>query len=527
MRIVTRKEIMEMEQVAAKEHQISDKIIIENIAVRSADYIDSFFKQSKEREIVIFAGKGYNGANGLAIARHLVNKGWSVRSFVFFKEKEAKKETLKQLEIARAYGVKVNTGLDATMLKSYFSQNSIDPIMIDALLGVSARLPLPDLYYEAIKIINHYAAYTIALDLPSGVHCDTGEVMGEAVKADLTLAMGMPKLGCFIAEGLKYVGEINSIDMGLSKSFFKEGNKFLLGADTIVPTAHSRSKFSDKRSFGHTLVLGGSHGLTGSVVMASQAALKVGAGLVTAVTWADQYNEMLCRLIPEVMTGYIPDDEKEIERLAKDFSQFSSVVIGPGLARSKRAKKLVETVLLNFRGPVIVDADALNVMDIKKDGTLFYNRPYPTVLTPHLGELARFANIDIAEVQKNPIKCLQEVVAKSNCTILLKGAACTYIAYPSEKIYFNFFPNDGMATAGVGDVLAGILGGLMAQQNVNLDQEMVVNQGILVHSLAGHFATENLGVRPTTAISLIDAFPKAFSEINTKIDTMINGRGDD
>lgn len=523
MRIVTRAEIMKIEQIAASEYKVSDKLIIENIAVRSSDYIDNIFNSSKDREVIVFAGKGYNGADGLAVARHLANKGWRVRAFTFFKDGEAKEETQNQLAIARAYGVKINSGLDIQSLGSFFSQMSHEPIMIDALLGVSSKLPLPELYYEAIKILNEYSGYTIALDVPTGVHCDTGDVMGEAVRADVTLAVGMPKLGCFISSGLEYGGEVISVDMGVPKRFYHEGKKFLLGPDTIVPTRHSRSKFSDKKTFGHTLVIGGSHGLTGSLVMASQAALKVGAGLVTAATWEDQYAEFLCRLIPEVMTGYIPSDEKEWGHITKDFNRYSCIVIGPGLAMSDLTRKLVEVVLLQFRGPVIVDADALNVMNLEKDGALFHNRPYPTILTPHAGELAQFSGWEAENVVKDPLGCLKEVVAKTNSTVVLKGA-CTYIGFPSDKIYFNFFPNDGMATAGVGDVLAGILGGLMAQKNETIDEEMTVNQAVVVHSLAGYFAAESLGVRPMTATSLIDSFPQAFTELNKKIDEMINGK---
>ena len=509
---------MTMEQIAAEEYKISDKLIIENIAVRSADYIDELLSQTPFSEIVMFIGKGYNGADGLAISRHLANKGWSVRAFIYFKENEVKPETKNQLDIARAYGVKITSGLDLQAVEAYFSQSSFEPVIVDALLGVSTKLPLSDVYYDTIKLINNYSSFTISLDLPTGVHCDTGEVQGTAINADITLAMGMPKLGCYISSGLEYVGEVVPIDMGIPKHFYEEGSRFLLSEENIVPDKQLRNKFSDKKSYGHVLVLGGSHGLTGSVVMASQAALKVGAGLVTAATWEDQYPELLSRLIPEIMTGYIPSDEDEWSHISREFDRYSCIVIGPGLARSELAKKLVEVVLLEFRGPVIVDADALNVMSIKEDATLFHNRPYPTILTPHAGELARFAGKDPEQVKNDPMGCLKEVVSQTNCTVLLKGA-CTYIAHPDDKIYFNFFPNDGMATAGVGDVLAGVLGGLMAQNQENSLVGLVVNQSVVIHSLAGFFAAEQFGARAMTATSLIEAFPDAFN----KLDQTING----
>jgi hydroxyethylthiazole kinase-like uncharacterized protein yjeF len=271
------------------------------------------------------------------------------------------------------------------------------------------------------------------------------------------------------------------------------------------------------------LVIGGSHGLTGALVMASSAAIKVGAGLVTAVTWEPQYQELLSRLIPEVMTGYVPLDQTKWGRLLKDLDKYDSIVIGPGLARSVRSRSLVLEILNNFSGPVVLDADAINVLSIKQDADVFKLRNAPTLMTPHFGEFSRFSGIPYEDVEKEPFLHLREVIERINCTVILKGP-CTYLGLTNGKTYFNYAPNDGMATGGVGDVLAGILGGLIGQEanlkkrvslyNIYENLNRTILMGIMIHTKAGEAAARLNGVRPMTATSLIEVFPEAFKALD-------------
>lgn len=522
MRIVDRAESEKIEELLSQDYLVNKRLRIENMAIRSVDYIQELLREGGslgEMSFVALIGPGHNGADGLAISRHLANMGLPIRAFLFFQEDEVSEATKEQLRMAVSYGVKITSALNYQAFESYLRQLGEAPLVLDALLGVHFKAPLPALFYEVIELVNKKSGFTISVDIPSGVDADSGEVQGEAIKADLTLSVGYPKLGCFVSDGLEFVGEVINIDVGIPKSFYEDGDKFLLGPDSIVPTDHRRSQFADKKMYGHTLILGGSHGLTGSIAMASRAALEVGAGLVTVATWEDQYMECVPRLIPEVMTGYIPNDDSEWERVIDDFDRYTSVVIGPGLARSELAKKLVEVVLQEFRGPVIVDADALNVMSLKEDKNLFRGRPYSTILTPHFGELAKFVGKSFEEVRGNPLESIKKVVSQTGCTVILKGA-CTYIGLSNGRTYFNFFPNDGMATAGVGDVLAGVLGGFTAPTHKKLDEEMIVNQAVVIHSLAGYFAAEALGVRSMRATSLIESFPRAFEEVNKVIEEM-------
>jgi NAD(P)H-hydrate epimerase len=525
MRIVTQNEMKELELEAQKRFHFPEKLIIENVALGAAKTITTKLGEDIHAgELIFLIGKGNNGGTGLAVARHLASMGFESQAFLLFDKNDSSQEVKDQLRIAESYGVRTAYIEDVGNLESYFQQNSSPKIIIDAIFGTGVRLPLSQFLYDVIHLVNQVKAFTISLDIPTGVEGDTGFIQGNAIQADLTLAVSLPKLGYFQAEGAKLVGEIEIISSGLPKAIMdKGGDKFLIDDNIKFELPHERNKFGDKRLFGHTLVIGGSHGLTGALVMASTAAIKVGAGLVTAATWEPQYQEFISRLIPEVMTGYIPLDQTKWGRLIKDLEKYDSIVIGPGLARSNRARMLVLEILNNFSGPVVLDADAINVLTLKEDASVFTLRNAPTLMTPHFGEFSRFAGISIPDVNKEPFRYLREVIEEINCSVILKGP-CTYLAFTNGKTYFNYAPNDGMATGGVGDVLAGILGGLIGQEanlkrrdslyNIYENLNRTILMGIMIHTMAGKSAAEKYGVRPMTATSLIEVFPEAFKSLD-------------
>ncbi len=525
MRIVTQAEMKELEKLAQTNYHFPEKLIIENVSLLGAKAIvNKLGPEIKMGELIFFIGKGFNGGTGLAIARHLSSMGHAPTAFLLFDEKDCSQEVKDQLKIAKAYGVRTAFIDEVPAIESYFQQNSSPKIIVDAIFGTGVRLPLSHFLYDVINLINEEKAYTISLDIPTGVEGDTGMIQGNAIQADLTLAVGLPKLGYYQADGARLVGEVEVIASGLPKQIIdRNGDKFLIDKDLKNDLPPARNKFGDKKLFGHTLVIGGSHGLTGALVMSSTAALKVGAGLVTASTWEPQYQEFISRLIPEVMTGYIPHDQTKWGKLLKNLEKYDAIVVGPGLARSLRARALVLEILNNFSGPVVLDADAINVLNINDDAEVFKLRNAPTLMTPHFGELARFIGIPFEEVQKEPYLHLKETIERINCSVILKGP-CTYLGFANGKTYFNFSPNDGMATGGVGDVLAGILGGLIGQEanlkkrdslyNIYENLNRTILLGVLIHTWSGKFAAEKFGVRPMSATSLIDALPEAFKALD-------------
>lgn len=376
-----------------------------------------------------------------------------------------------------------------------------------------------------VNLVNEYSSVLVSVDVPTGISGDNGAMSGNAIEADFTLGVGLPKVCHYVGEGAIHTGVLAVIDAGFPSHLVEGGDKFVLSADHVSAELIARDKFAHKNTFGHCLVVGGSHGMTGAVMMASQAALKVGTGLVTASTWEECYPELCSRIIPEIMTGLIPTEQDDVDDIIRELKRWDSIVIGPGLGRGARARETVLKVLNHFAGPVVVDADAIRVLRIDEDAEVLAQRKWPTILTPHMGEFADFARTEKEKVLENPMEYLKTMVDRTNCCILMKGA-CSYLGLPNGEIHINYFPNDGMASGGSGDVLAGILGGLLAQSPMEVkssamfaNKEIVyeaLKLGIVSHTLAGKHAVENEGARAMTAGSVISHLKHAFKELQER-----------
>ncbi len=523
MRVVNAREVEAIEEITIKEMGFSEGLLIENAGMNGANYLhETFLVDLAFQETIILVGKGTNGANGLAIGRHLANKGHSVRAFLLFSPEEFDDELNRQLSLAKKFGVKTNEIRNTEQLESYFTQTGDDFFIIDAILGMGYRAPLSNYLFDVVNLINDYATVLIALDVPTGIKGDTGSMSGNAMRADFTMAIGLPKVCHYIGEGATHSGQLVIIECGFPSKTLSGGDKFLLGLDSISDEVKFRNKFAHKNTFGHCLVVGGSQGMTGTVLMASLAALKVGTGLVTASTWEDCYPELCSRIVPEIMTGLIPTEKEGVDEIIKELARWDSIVLGPGLGRSKRARSTVLRVLNHFAGPVVVDADAIRVLNIEEDAKVLTDRKWPTILTPHMGEFADFMGVDKAKVLENPMGHLKRLVERTNSCILLKGA-CSYLGLPNGETFINYFPNDGMASSGSGDVLSGILGGLLAQSPMEVrssamfaDKSIIYESlklGVAAHTLAGKYASDEYGSRAMTAGSIINGLSKAFKEI--------------
>jgi NAD(P)H-hydrate epimerase len=523
MRIVYPKEMKEIDELAISEFGLSEQLIIENVGIRGADLIEErVLSEHSFGEVVVLVGPGNNGADGLAIARHLTNRGQKVRAFVLFPDEMGHENLVAQLNLARAFGVKVSELREIEQLEGYLSQTQEHFLMIDAILGTGVRLPLSSFLLDVINFANQHASVMVSIDIATGITGDTGTMSGSAILADLTLAIALPKAGHFFSHGAIHSGEVIVMDVGIPSRLLQGGDKSLLLAEKVTSVYGGRDKFAHKNAFGHCLVVGGSKGLTGALIMASTAALKVGTGLVTASTWEESYYELCTRTIPEIMTGLIPTDEEDVDAIIRKFGRYDALVMGPGLGRDEDVRGSVVKTLMHFQGPMVLDADAIRALSLKEDRELLQRRKAPTILTPHMGEFAAFLGIPIKEILERPLEYLKEAVDQINCTIILKGP-CTAIAFPDGQIFINYFPNDGMASGGAGDVLAGILGGLLAQNATDPHESALFAKrdriydaillGVVTHTLAGKHAAEKLGARAMTAGSIIEHLGDAFSEL--------------
>jgi hydroxyethylthiazole kinase-like uncharacterized protein yjeF len=531
MRIVSTREMRKIEEMTSTEFNIKEELIIENAGSSGSRVLYNLIKDHGfTYEVIFLIGKGHNGADGMAMARHLSNLGVRSRAFILFAKNECNDpELLSQIAMASSLGVTINYIDNSSQLSGYFDQMGCE-LVVDAIFGTGVQLPLSNFLHEVIDIVNDNSQLTVSVDIPSGVEGDTGLIRGKAINASLTLAIGFPKLGHYISDGAKHSGDIYTLDVGFPRSFNNEGDKFLLKPKHMIDLVGVRDKFADKKVFGHSLVLAGSHGLTGAAALSSLASLRVGSGLVTVATWEPQYQELVARLEPEILTGYLPLDITKWDPLIKDLNKYSSIVIGPGLAKSSRARRLVLEVLNNYDGPVVIDADAINVLSMKEDKNVFTMRNAPTVLTPHFGEFAKFMGIDTEELKMKPVHYLKELVDGINCTVVLKGP-CTFLGCTDGSVYFNYCPNDGMATSGAGDVLAGILGGLLGQEDSLRSKDKLNNKyesfnraiavSIYLHSISGKFAAEKQGVRAMSAKTIIESFSSAFKVLDDDINEVL------
>jgi len=517
----------EIERITYKDYSLDESLIIEMVGIRGADFLENnFLKKENYGEIVVLVGKGNNGADGLSIARQLKNRGHVVRAFLLFPNEIKKKSELgKQLIMAQAFGVKITEVKGNEQINAYFTQTQEEFLVIDAILGTGTRLPLSQYLFEIVNLVNKCATTIVAIDIPSGITGASGEMSSTAIEAGHTLAIGLPKTGHYLSQGMRHSGRVYILKAGFPEKLLEGGDKQLLMPQKVSHLVKQRNKFDHKNRFGHLLVMGGSKGLTGALIMAATAGIKVGAGLVSAVTWEDNYIELVTRVMPEVMTGTIPKkgNLKDVEGLLRDMNRFSAIVLGPGLGKTPEARELLVEVLNNFSGPLVLDADALKLLNLKRDGETLRQRKAPCILTPHIAEFADFTGISREDILTNPLGPLKEVIDETNCCFVIKGP-CTYVGNPNGEIFFNYFPNDGMATGGSGDVLAGIIGGFLAQiQQVKTTSGMfrhperyyeAVNLGVCFHTLAGKYAAIKHGNFAMTANSLVESFPRAFRELS-------------
>ncbi len=516
MRIVSSREMREIEARASSEMKFGESLIVENVGREGAAWIESHMARVLlEGEVLLLVGKGNNGADGLAIGRHLTSRGFSVRAFMLFKNSDCSEELKVQAHMAHSFGVKINEVANSKQISAYFNQLNQRSLVIDAVLGTGFRPPLSRDISETINMINRLDSTILSVDVPTGICSDTGTVSGNAIEADYTLTVGLPKTGFFFGKGAQHAGEMVVLQAGLPKTLLQGGDKQLLTPALFQGLYFKRNKWKYKNAFGHTLVVGGSSGLTGAAVLTAHAALRAGTGLVTVKTWPESYQELGSRLPPEIMLGHI----------CEDFAPWNSIVIGPGLGRAPKGRHILLKILNSFTGPVVVDADALHVLDLKKDASLIAQRKWPTVLTPHMGEFAHLKKIKTGQLLEHSLDHLRQMIEECNCCVVMKGAS-TCIGLPDGKVYINHYPNDGMASAGSGDVLAGIVGGLLAQYPVEMkssslfaDQTVAFNavlMGVMIHTLAGKHAVKRWGAHSMKAGNIIEHLSNAFSELDSK-----------
>ena len=478
--------------VSADEMKLYDRNTIEKIGIpaivlmeraalsafeRIRERLSSFGCKKGQGSVLVMAGMGNNGADGLALARLLAEDGTHVEVWCVGEEEKATDLWKRQREILTQYSVEFSAKPEK---KEY-------NILVDALFGVGLSRELTGSFKAAVECFSKLQGYRLALDMPSGIHGDTGRVLGAAVFADETVTFGFCKRGLVLYPGCEAAGKLTTAQIGITeKAFFNREPEWFSYDEKPADLLPKRDKAGNKGTFGKVLLIAGSENMSGAATLAAKAAYRTGAGMVKVVT-VPENREILQQTVPEALMQTGTDLTAEV----RDWADV--VVIGPGIGKDSRAYELLEQVLKNCRLPLVIDADGLNLLaehvqlrnlcrEAGKGGRKI-------ILTPHMGELSRLTGKPVAVLKECPADYGRELAEELGAVVVAKDAR-TLVCAGSEKVYVNLTGNSGMATAGSGDVLAGMLGALLAQ---GMKPYEAACAGVYLHGAAGDRAASELG----------------------------------
>lgn len=495
--ILSSEQIHQLDQFTIDQEKISSIELMERACQAFVDWYVQRHNQTKR--IAIVCGTGNNGGDGLGIARLLKEHHYRVHVFVIDGKGKRSADFLTNLD--KAKGTLQVTEIIESLPNNFL--NGFD-VLIDALFGSGLSRSLDGIYANAVEEMNQSKTTKIAVDIPSGLMADQVST-GAIFKADRTVSFQLPKLAFLLPHNNQYVGEWSLVDIGLTSSFYKQIDVpyFLTTKKSVKNLLHVRKRFSHKGNYGHALLIAGSYGKMGAAILSARAALRSGLGLLTVHVPASG-NQLLQMSAPEAMTS-VDQTEKYFTALPADLN-FNAIGIGPGIGQANETVVGFEKLLLSgYKAPIVLDADALNILS--QNPSLLRQIPANSILTPHPKEFERLVG-----AWKDDFNRLQKQIDFSkriNCVIILKGAF-TSISLPNGKVYFNPTGNPGMATGGSGDVLTGILTGLLAQ---GYSAEHTAILGVYLHGFAGDLAAQELGMNSLIASDLIDFLAQAFIKL--------------
>ncbi len=497
--------------ILAKNEQMRaiDKSAIENIGIpgivlmenAARGFVDVLCKQEgiETADIAVFCGLGNNGGDGFAIARMLVQKKIKVRVAIIGDMDRISGDAKINLEIMKKIRIPWINITDQEGMDKLKDLESAT-LLIDALLGTGCNKGVDGILAQTITWMNRSNRPVFAVDIPSGINGDNGRIMGHCVHAAKTVTFCLPKVGLFLNPGAFMTGEVIVIDIGIPEAVWVDvAFHYEIMDDGLSNVMPKRGETAHKGTFGKVLVIAGSKTMMGAAVLSSEAAIRSGCGMVKVMTEAGNESALFARN-PEIMVEtYSKDDSDEalLRRLVHNLNWADVVVMGPGMGNDSATFNIVRQVLQNSRIPIILDADALNVL--ASDLTLLESSHANVTITPHLGEMARLTGHSVEEIAGSTVEFATSFSQRYNVTVVLKSDR-TLVA-DGEDVIINPFGNNGMATAGSGDVLAGMIGSMVAQTKQPLLGAVL---GVYLHSKAGDAANERLGPYHMIASDIID-----------------------
>jgi NAD(P)H-hydrate epimerase len=512
MWVVTAAQMQTLDRRTIQEAKVPGTTLMERAGIGVVTHLMQAWGPPKGKKIVILCGKGNNGGDGLVVARLMAKKGAKLKIALMAPLNElspdAKIMYRRLSKVIRPSLFTVNPSEES--LRS-LTQDA--DLLVDALLGTGLASSVRSPYTFAIEAMNASPAFTVAIDIPSGLDSNTGATLGVAVQADLTVTFGCPKLGLYLDSAIDKVGNIQVVDIGIPQDFVLDLNPHihLLSQEMVRPLIPPRLPSSHKGTFGHAVIVAGSPGKTGAPAMAGLGALRIGTGLVTVAT-PQSVSPILESKLLEVMTEPMPESTQHLLGMEAYPVLFafaatkSALAFGPGLGISPETTELLRHLLPQLEAPCVLDADALN--GLAQHCQIFSSMKRPPILTPHPGEMARLlAASSSKQVNEDRIGISRQFAMQHKVILVLKGAR-TIIAEPQGHVAICPTGNPGMASAGMGDVLTGMIAGLLAQ---GLRAWDAARAGVFLHGLAGDLAAATIGEPGLIAGDVITAIPHALT----------------
>ena len=508
-KVLTPRQMRAVDQ-ATMEAGISGLVLMESAAHRVVEFLAERYAGLATHSITVVCGKGNNGGDGLAIARQL-HAGFHPRALhvvLAAAPEELKGDAAQNLIMLRASGLREQ--------RSFSGEALAATLVIDAVLGTGLEGPARGEALDAIRTINSRfpLAQVIAVDIASGLAGGSGDIPGEYVRADATVTFTAPKICHVLPPASRTTGELRVASIGSAPAIYEDDESIRLGWITpefIAPLFAPRAREGNKGRYGHVLIVAGSRGKAGAAAMAGMAALRAGAGLVTVAAPVSVV-DAVAAMCPEIMTEPLAETSSgaiaraALERVLELAAARTTTAIGPGIGTAPGAREVVQTLFGTIDRPLIVDADGLNCLA----GFPWLGGAALRLLTPHPGEMSRLMGRDIASIQSDRVACARELAAERKVGVVLKGEG-TVIAWPDGNAWINPTGSPAMATGGTGDILTGMLAGLVAQ--FPHDAGRAIAAAVYLHGRAGELAAGQMGEQSVIATDLLRYFPEGIRGI--------------
>ena len=514
MYLVTAGEIQKMDRLTIESFGIPGRVLMENAGRGATQILFEKFGELKNKKVGIVAGRGNNGGDGFVIARCLAQKGIKATIYILSKRAAIKGDAAANLNLLDPLSIPVVEIPDRKAFSTHRTSMLHQEIWVDAILGTGLKSEVKGYFRKIIEFINSLNKPVFAVDIPSGLDSDTGQPCGACICAHATATFAFAKTGHILFPGANYTGDLEIVEIGIPSHIAEEvrPRQYLLTPDMISNYLKPRQLDDHKGDAGHLLLLAGSPGKTGAAAMTAMSAMHAGAGLVT-LGLPKGINAILETQIIEAMTFPLPEtvdgmlDESSFNGIMGLLSGKRCLAIGPGLGTAVETKSLIRRVIQESTVPMVIDADGIN--SLPGHTKILQNLKAPVILTPHPGEMARLVNSSAKNIQKDRVGCARDFAERFNVHLVLKGAR-TIIAHPDGTVFINSTGNPGMASGGMGDVLTGIIAGLVTQ---GYSPETAAHAGVFLHGTAADAVANKTGPFGFLATDVMRAIPEQIGRL--------------